>query len=77
MSHSHNNSQRLAVIFMTSLFAMGFGANSILRAAPNAVTEFSVVACGIGIGLLAYSAYLFGRYSEAVATTSTNSDIEG
>lgn len=65
MTQSHNKSQRVVASFITSIFSIGIGVNGLLRGAPSGISEYSVAACAIGVGLLVYSAYIFGRLSES------------
>lgn len=65
MTQSHTHSQRVVAYFFTSIFSLGFGINGLLRDVPTGISEFSVAACGVGVGLLVYSAYIYGRLSES------------
>ena len=64
MTQSNNKSQRVVAYFITSIFSIGFGVNGLLRGTPSGISEFSVAACGIGVALLVYSAYIYGRLTE-------------
>jgi hypothetical protein len=77
MTHSHKNNQPLVAYFITSIAGLGFGINGVLRGAPTGISEISVIACTIGVGLLAYSAYLYGRLSESqIRLLSSSSHLE-
>lgn len=76
MTQRHSHSQRVVTYFITSIFSLGIGINGLLRGVPEGIGEFSVVVSGIGVGLLAYSGYLFGRLSERQVRVSARSHLE-
>lgn len=64
MTHTNKPNKAVITYFVCSIASIGVGVNLVLHDSLGGITELASGLCAIGIGFLAYSAYLYGRLSE-------------